>query len=63
MNHKRRVELNRVDAAFFLGAVLIAVGVGVWLGVGPGLVAAGGLSLFASFLMDGGPQEGGEDGE
>lgn len=57
-------KINAVDALFLLGALCVALGMGLWLGVAAALITAGAFLLLGSFLSDparGGTKEG-EDG-
>lgn len=58
---KKKKRISAVDILFFLGALLISMGVGLWICVGAGLISSGLFSLAASYLAD--KSETGRDGE
>lgn len=52
MEKKKENRLNKVDALFWLGAVLLALGVGLWWALPQGLLVFGLFCLAASFLAE-----------
>ena len=51
-----------VDALYWLGGGLVAVGVGLWVLPAAGMIVAGGFCLLGSYLSDSGlrPRKGGD---
>jgi hypothetical protein len=58
----KKRKWRAVDALYWLGGGLVAVGVGLWVLPAAGLITAGGFCLLGSYLSDGGPQPG-KDGD
>ncbi len=52
MRKKKKSRLNKVDILFWLGAVLFALGVGLWWELAQGLLMFGLFCLAASFLAE-----------
>ncbi len=54
----KKRKWRAVDALYWLGGGLVAVGVGLLVLPAAGLIAAGAFCLLGSYLSDGGPQPG-----
>ncbi len=59
----KKQKWRAVDALYWLGGGLVAVGVGLWVLPAAGLIAAGCFCLLGAYLSDGAPRPGkGGDG-